>query len=114
VNEFDTALREGFELTLKVAGEERQFALFNAQGQRTTVSLTVIWSTESLKEIPLRAAEGGIYYEGDVLLSLRKKDLDGLPKPTLKLESPPGTVWHITDVNEDFGVYFLKLVKNRS
>ena len=61
--------------------------------------------------MPMKGQDG-IYYEGDVLLTVRVKDLESIPKPGLILQSPVGMSYRILDVTEDFGVYEVKLVKN--
>ena len=61
--------------------------------------------------MPMKGQDG-IYYEGDVLLTVRVKDLAAIPKPGLFLQSPVGMTYRILDVIEDFGVYEIKLVRN--
>jgi hypothetical protein len=113
VNEFDQCQRAGFEEALRVSGEYREIVTLYGNASRNPRTLKVIWSTEVLKQYPVAAAEGGIYYEGDVLLTLRKEDLGALPFPGGKIESPSGASFNIIDVDEDFGVYSIKLAKNR-
>jgi hypothetical protein len=101
----------GFLTELTVAGEWREIVSWFSNGQRYIRRCKVIWSTEALKQMPV-AGQDGVYYMGDILLTLRKSDAGGIPKPGLKIESPPGLVWSIVDVVDDAGTYALKLVRN--
>jgi hypothetical protein len=76
-----------------------------------TRKVKVIWSTDALKEMPM-AGQDGICYEGDVLLTIRVKDLGAIPKPGLMMQSPVGMTYRIVDVTEDFGVYEIKFMRN--
>jgi hypothetical protein len=58
------------------------------------------------------AGQDGICYEGDVLLTIRVKDLGAIPKPGLMMQSPVGMTYRIVDVTEDFGVYEIKFMRN--
>jgi hypothetical protein len=141
-NKADRLLREGFETLLASGGEWREIVTLFKPGAKLAPSapqpdsgriysasvtppvipafpvsenftrkVKVIWSTDALKMMPMKGQDG-IYYEGDVLLTVRVKDLDSVPKPGLILQSPVGMSYRILDVVEDFGVYEIKLVRN--
>jgi hypothetical protein len=112
MTQFDDCQRSGFELMLSIAGENRDFVTLSSSGARVTTNVLVLWSTDALHQFPIAAADGGIYYEGDVLLSVRVSDLPGLPVPDGFIESPAGRSYVVNDVTEDFGVYQIKLRKN--
>jgi hypothetical protein len=110
-NEFDRIQRQGFEEQLTIAGEWREIVTQFGSGGNFTRKCKVIWSTEALKQMPM-AGQDGVYYEGDVLLTVRVKDLNAIPKPGLLLQSPVGMSYRILDVIEDYGCYAIKLVRN--
>jgi len=104
----------GFERLLEVAGEERELVYLSEDGTRISSRPTVIWSNEALREQPIaNVGAGNVYYQGDVLLSIRRADFYGHPKPDLFIESPAGYAFHVVDVIYDYEVWFLKLVRNR-
>jgi hypothetical protein len=110
-SEFDYQQYQGFLALLSAAGEWREIVTWFGDGQRYIRRCKVIWSTELLKMLPM-AGQDGIFYEGDIALTMRKVDAGGIPKPGLLLESPPGLVWRILDVTDDSGVYTFKLIRN--
>lgn len=58
-------------------------------------------------------APNGVYFKADVLLSLRAVDLPSRPRPfTSVIETPLGSKWQVVELNEDYGVYHIKLAKN--
>ncbi len=113
MNQFDTRMAQGFERLLEVAGEERELVYLNSSGERVTSQVTVIWSNEALRQEPISDTAGNIYYQGDVLMTIRKSDFDGLPMPALCIESPAGYVFQVTDVIYDYETWSVKLVRNR-
>jgi hypothetical protein len=94
------------------AGEDKEIVTLNTDGSRFTRICKVIWSTEALKQAPLMSADGGVFYAGDVLMTIRKKDLKSTPRPNGVIEIPAFTVWRIVDVIYDYEAYFISLVRN--
>lgn len=113
MNAFDTQLRAGFEQLLLDAGESRSVVTKDASGTFVTTSLDCIWSTGLTSEEAVAISPNGTYFKVDVLLACRVSDLAGRPRPfTSVLETPPGNKFQVADINEDYGVYHIKLAKN--
>jgi hypothetical protein len=113
VNAFDTQLRAGFEQLLLDAGESRSIVTRDASGALVTATLDCIWSTGLTSEDMIAISPNGIYFKVDVLLTCRVDDLPGRPRPfTSVLEMPPGNKLQVVEVNQDYGVFAIKLAKN--
>jgi hypothetical protein len=113
VNAFDEQLRAGFEQLLLDAGESRPFVSLNASGAPTTTTIECIWSVGLTSEEIVAVSPNGIYFKADVLFTCRASDLPARPRPfTSVLEVPPGNKFHVVEINEDYGVYAIKLAKN--
>ena len=113
MNAFDTQLRAGFEQLLLDAGESRSIVTRDSSGALVTRTLDLIWSSGLTSEEAVAISPNGIYFKVDVLIACRVCDLPGRPRPfTSVLEIPAGSKWQVAEVNEDYGVYHIKLAKN--
>jgi hypothetical protein len=84
-------MAKGFERLLEVAGEQREIVYLNSSGAQISATVNVIWSNEALRQDPIaEVGSGNVYYKGDVLLTIRKSDFDGLPNRS-HLQSPSVT-----------------------
>jgi hypothetical protein len=107
-------MAQGFERLLEVAGEVRELVYLNSSGAQITSVATVIWSNEALRQEAIAdTGSGNVYYKGDVLMTIRKSDFDGLPTRELYLQSPSGYVLHVADVVYDDETWRMTLVRNR-
>ena len=113
MNAFDTQLRAGFEQLLLDAGERRDVVTKDVSGAFLTTTIDCIWSTGLTSEEAFAVSPNGIHFKIDVLLTCRAEDLPGRPRPfTSVLEIPPGNKLQVVEINEDYGVYAIKLAKN--
>jgi hypothetical protein len=111
-NNFDRLFRKGFDRLLSDAGEYRQIVIRLKAGQTVTRTVPVIWSTEAFKDQPILGADGGIYYKGDVLLSVKREDIGVKIKPDDFIECPPGAAYRVSDFSEEAGIYYITLVRH--
>ena len=113
MNAFDTQLRAGFEQLLLDAGETRSLVTRNPSGAPVTTVIECIWSVGLDSEEMVAVSPNGIYFKSDILFTCRVSDLPARPRPfTSVLELPPGNKLQVVEINEDYGVYAIKLAKN--
>lgn len=113
MNPFDEQLRAGFEQTLLVAGNSRDFVISDIAGAPFTKTIDCIWSVGENTAEMITVSPNGVFFKADVLLTLRACELPARPRPfTSVIESPPGSKWQVVEVNVDYEVYHIKLSKN--
>lgn len=113
MNAFDSQLRAGFEQLLIDAGDSRTLVTRDFSGALVTRTIDMIWSTGLTSEDAVAISPNGIYFKVDALIACRVCDLPAQPRPfTSVMEIPPGNKLQVVEVNEDYGVFHLKLAKN--
>jgi hypothetical protein len=113
MNAFDAQLKAGFEQLLIDAGESRTLVTKDVSGAPISRTIDLIWSTGLTSEEALAISPNGTYFKVDALIACRVCDLPARPRPfTSVMEIPPGNKLQVAEVNEDYGVYHIKLAKN--
>ena len=118
MNEFDELMMEGFETLREVSGDWRYVTTLTKTAVPVPRLIKVIWSTEGLDDIKMRGAFEGVYYNADALMTIKKVDLEGIPKPGLVIsvsedeKSMVGIKYRIIKITEDYGTFALALVRN--
>lgn len=113
MNAFDEQLRAGFEQTLSVAGQSREFRILDIAGNPFTKTIDCIWSVGEDTAESVTISPNGIFFKADILLTLRSCEFPARPRPFASvIETPPGNRYQVVELNEDYGVYHIKLAKN--